>query len=136
MIRIKNVFQLNFSLLKIKINLLLFLFTFTTSGDRWNLVCWTKILFAACRKIKKKLTPLKYQMDIVTARSDCEWCRFAWRIFSKPKNCDCMVCCCFSLCSSFAPCILTAHQHTRTHHLSYTLTAEWEKEHWIIFACI
>lgn len=32
------------------------------------------------------------ESDIATARSDCEWCRFVWRIFSKPKNCDYLVC--------------------------------------------
>lgn len=68
--------------------------------------CWTRKEKKICRKEKKKRneTTLKYRVDITTARLDCEWCRFEWRIFSKPKNCDCLVFVAFSLFHSFVRC--------------------------------
>lgn len=64
------------------------------------------------QKKKRNETTLKYRVDITTARLDCEWCRFEWRIFSKPKNCDCLVfvALLFSFVRSFVRSLLLSHR--------------------------
>lgn len=79
--------------------------TFTTWGDKLSRV---EFFFSQKNICRMNKTALKHRMDIATARSDCEWCLFVWRIFSKPKN-WCIFCYFISFHSLRSIC---AHVHT------------------------